>query len=68
MPLLHCSKCHHEWESASELNGACDWCGALGYVLAKTTPLERLMDHIKKVGLEKFFNLGVKNDSNDKKE
>jgi len=32
MYLLHCKKCHHEWESVKEI-GTCDWCGAGSYLL-----------------------------------
>jgi hypothetical protein len=39
MPLLHCKKCHHEWEGESD--SKCDWCGADGYILTEQTDLER---------------------------
>jgi hypothetical protein len=63
MPLLHCVKCHHEWEAA-EIKGlepVCDWCGAHAYVLEKDTPLERMLSEIEKIGIERFLN------ANDKK-
>lgn len=71
MPLLHCSKCHHEWESSDSTlkQSICDWCGAIGYVLAKKTPLEILLDKIKSIGgIEKFLYSpkGDKDVSNDK--
>ena len=34
MFLLHCQKCHHEWES-SKKEGTCDWCGAGSYLLVE---------------------------------
>ena len=34
MYLLHCKKCHHEWESVED-EGICDWCGAGSYPLAE---------------------------------
>jgi hypothetical protein len=62
MPLLHCSKCHHEWESAS-FNESCDWCGAVSYVLTEKNPLEKMLDRIKEIGIAKFLK-GSK-DAND---
>jgi Zn finger protein HypA/HybF involved in hydrogenase expression len=32
--LLHCNKCHHEWESTTK-EDRCSWCGATSYVLEK---------------------------------
>ncbi len=48
MPLLVCSKCHHEYEvSKKELNKKCDWCGGRpGKVLEKETSLERYLKHL----------------------
>ena len=44
MPLLKCSKCHHEWESVRR-EGWCDWCGApSGRVLAEKTSFECWLD------------------------
>jgi hypothetical protein len=40
MPLWHCTKCHHEWESVDGEN--CDWCGAPGRVLEDKTPMEKV--------------------------
>lgn len=59
MPLLHCVKCHHEWETAEikGLDAICDWCGSHAYVLDKTTPLERLMKAIEAIGIKEFFNV-----------
>lgn len=34
MFLLHCMKCHHEWESCESFE-ECDWCGAGSYILAE---------------------------------
>jgi len=41
MPLMHCSKCHHEWESVDK-ESRCDWCGADGKVLEDKTSLEKV--------------------------
>jgi len=41
MPLMHCSKCHHEWESADK-ESCCDWCGSPGKVLEDKTPMEKV--------------------------
>ena len=46
MPVMHCMKCDHEWESTSE-RSLCDWCGEAGYVLAKKTPLEKAVKAMK---------------------
>jgi hypothetical protein len=40
MPLLHCNKCHHEWEAIVS-GEKCDWCGGDSYILASSTPFER---------------------------
>jgi hypothetical protein len=41
MPYVHCSQCHHEWET-SDCQSRCDWCGApAGKILEKRTPLEK---------------------------
>ena len=45
MPLFHCKKCHHEWES-SESKSDCDWCGESGYVIKEKTELEVLIDYM----------------------
>jgi len=42
MPLLHCNKCHHEWEG--RITARCAWCGAGGYVLEDKTPLEKSIE------------------------
>lgn len=39
MPLLHCKKCHHEWEGNKD--SICDWCGGGSFILEEETPLER---------------------------
>ena len=41
MPLMHCSKCHHEWESIDK-ESLCDWCGAPGKVLEDKTVMEKV--------------------------
>jgi tRNA G26 N,N-dimethylase Trm1 len=45
MPLVHCNKCHHEWECAtnSESDRKCDWCGGDSYILTDDTPLSNMM-------------------------
>ena len=52
MPLLHCKKCHHEWES-SNVNSTCDWCGSKSYVLEDKTCFERFIKH---GGLQKVLD------------
>lgn len=42
MPLLHCTKCHHEYEGQKTTK--CDWCGAKGHVLEEKTPIERWIE------------------------
>jgi len=42
MPLLHCNKCHYEWEGG--ITSKCAWCGNEGHVLEEKTPLERFLD------------------------
>jgi hypothetical protein len=55
MPLLKCSKCHHEWESA-RLKGYCDWCGASsGQVLEEKTALERFVESRNREHLERML-------------
>lgn len=44
MPLMHCTKCHHEWESLSK-DSHCDWCGAESYKLKEKTELEKLSEN-----------------------
>jgi hypothetical protein len=54
MPLLHCTKCHHEWEGQSLEK--CDWCGADSYILAEQTDLEKfLYDKEKMMRLINWF-------------
>jgi len=51
MPLMHCMKCDHEWESTKH-NSLCARCGEGGYVLEPETPMEKMMKdkgHIKKI-------------------
>ncbi len=50
MPLIHCKKCHHEWETGrgeEYSQTKCDWCGAEGYILVKKTSFEKFMEHLK---------------------
>jgi len=47
MPLLHCEKCHHEWEGRK--NSKCKWCNNNSYILEEKTPLE-----------ESFFGENIK--------
>lgn len=56
MPYYHCSKCHHEYEGYD--NQKCDWCGADNpKVLEEKTPLEKMCDVIRKVGIEKYLKM-----------
>jgi hypothetical protein len=43
MPLFHCTKCMHEWESSST-NSKCDWCNTKGYILAEKTDFESFLE------------------------
>jgi hypothetical protein len=36
--IFHCTKCHHEWESAYNTNSNCDWCGACGKLFTTREP------------------------------
>jgi hypothetical protein len=47
MPLLHCKKCHHEWEG--EFHSKCDWFGAESYILEELTDLEELLHNKDKL-------------------
>lgn len=40
MPLLHCKKCHHEWED-SFVDSKCSWCSGESYMLEKETAFEK---------------------------
>ncbi len=40
MPVLHCLKCHHEWEGRA--TSVCDWCGAGARILREHSDLEML--------------------------
>ncbi len=42
MPLLHCSKCHHEWESVKE-SDTCSWCKSPSILIEKVTPFEKFV-------------------------
>jgi hypothetical protein len=55
MPLLHCKKCHHEWEGKND--STCDWCGAEGYILEEQTDLEKLLHD--KQRLREFMKLFI---------
>lgn len=70
MPLLHCKKCHHEFE-ASRKGVHCDWCGGHSYVLQEHTDLEKLIDTIKCEPLF-WFNMlkkkGIVKLANERKE
>jgi hypothetical protein len=49
MPLLHCKKCHHEWEGES--HSICDWCGAESFMLEEETPFEKLFKDKRKLAI-----------------
>lgn len=38
MPLMHCTKCHHEWPGTE---GVCSWCGAPGKMIAEELPEDK---------------------------
>ena len=42
MPLLHCKKCHHEWETIKKKE-RCSWCGGKSYVLTKYTSMQIML-------------------------
>ena len=56
MPLLHCKKCHHEWEGWKWTD--CDWCGGSGEVIAEETQFERFCKEFigRRELLRKFLN------------
>lgn len=41
MPILHCLKCHHEWEGRA--HSVCDWCGAGARILREQSELEAML-------------------------
>lgn len=48
MPLVHCERCHHEWETGVEYpQPKCDWCKAEGYILEEKTHFENFMEQFK---------------------
>jgi len=47
MPLMHCMKCVHEWESTSS-ESLCGWCGSAGYILSPQTELEKMVEDLSK--------------------
>jgi len=51
--LLHCKKCHHEWECIGIDDRICNWCGGGSNILESETPLEKFIlsreDLIEKV-------------------
>jgi len=40
MPLMACTRCHHEWQGHE--NDRCDWCEGESYILSEKTGLESL--------------------------
>lgn len=46
MPLMHCKKCHHEFEHYGSEKATCDWCGGDAYVLG-STDLEKWSEKLK---------------------
>jgi hypothetical protein len=61
MPVIHCKKCHHEWEG--KFHSKCDWCGAESYVLEEQSDLENLLydkDKLRELveGLRKELKTG----------
>jgi len=47
MPLLHCSNCHHEYESYEKdwEKDLCDWCGHIPYLIKEKTELELMVEN-----------------------
>jgi hypothetical protein len=57
MPLLLCSRCHHEFESKS-FTKSCDWCGCkFTIVLEKETPFEMFLTRYLQNTVETLKNL-----------
>jgi hypothetical protein len=58
MPLLHCSNCHHEYESYKDNweNDLCDWCGCTPYLLKDKTELELMCDAGIDIQLDLLMN------------
>lgn len=48
MYLLHCTECHHEWESPHEQEN-CNWCHAPSYVLTTIKPfnVNSILNHLR---------------------
>jgi hypothetical protein len=46
MPYVHCDKCQHEWECAtnSKIDRKCDWCGGGSYILEDEPPLAKMLN------------------------
>jgi hypothetical protein len=55
MAYWHCTECHHEWESVSDVS--CDWCGCPGYVLEDATPLQLFIRMMNNEKSEIFFDI-----------
>lgn len=45
MPLFHCIKCHHEWESV-KTETKCEWCDGDSYMINEVTPLEKFISGV----------------------
>ena len=61
MPLLHCSNCHHEYESYKKdwEHDLCDWCGCTPYFVKEKTELELLCgDELKLIKILEKINNG----------
>ena len=41
MPLLHCTRCHHEWEGSKK--SLCDWCGGDSRILQEESDFEKFV-------------------------
>ena len=49
--ILHCTKCHHEWETFDNDKEKCDWCGAESYVLTTKKPYDlfKIYEYLKSI-------------------
>ena len=48
--IIECNKCHHEWQSTSEHDLKCSWCGFQGKVISSEKSFDpyKLLERMKK--------------------